>query len=257
MESTPKLRLLCLHGYLQTGDAFRVKSGSLRKALRSRAELIYMDAPHVAPPLPKMYLFPHRPTADDDGDCCAGAAPTNPSQEPSHAPAPEAPGRCWWFARDGSNPGLRPSQAQETDGWPEARAAIAEALIRHAPIHGLLGFSQGAAAAALFLCENPSAASKLDCLILASGFVPADPELSAAVHAGAAAGLKLPSLHIMGQRDAIIPSERSRLLKGLCTDASLLEHPGGHRLPNATGADRDVLRAFVEGVRAAAEKRTQ
>lgn len=41
------LRLLCLHGYRQDAKSFRARSGALRKALRGRAELLLMDAPHV------------------------------------------------------------------------------------------------------------------------------------------------------------------------------------------------------------------
>lgn len=42
-----KLKLLCLHGYLQTGDVFRMRTGSMRKALKSRVEFVFIDAPYL------------------------------------------------------------------------------------------------------------------------------------------------------------------------------------------------------------------
>lgn len=41
-------RVLCLHGYRQSGATFRAKTGALRKRLRPHAELDYLDAPHAA-----------------------------------------------------------------------------------------------------------------------------------------------------------------------------------------------------------------
>jgi hypothetical protein len=45
-----KLRILCLHGYLQNSEVFRTRIGSLRKALKSRAEFVFVDAPFPAEP---------------------------------------------------------------------------------------------------------------------------------------------------------------------------------------------------------------
>lgn len=45
-----KIRILCLHGYLQDSDGFRTKIGSMRKALKSRAEFVFVDAPYTAEP---------------------------------------------------------------------------------------------------------------------------------------------------------------------------------------------------------------
>ncbi|KAJ1649570.1 hypothetical protein IWQ61_009387 [Dispira simplex] len=43
---TQKLRILCLHGYAQNADIFRVKTGATRKNLRAVADLIYANGPH-------------------------------------------------------------------------------------------------------------------------------------------------------------------------------------------------------------------
>ena len=43
-----KLRVLCLHGYGQDGDAFRAKSGSCRKDSKKLAEFEFVTSPHLA-----------------------------------------------------------------------------------------------------------------------------------------------------------------------------------------------------------------
>lgn len=46
--SDRKLRVLCLHGYGQSAELFRNRTGSLRKGMKSRLEFIYVDGPHEA-----------------------------------------------------------------------------------------------------------------------------------------------------------------------------------------------------------------
>ncbi|KAB7493745.1 Esterase OVCA2 [Armadillidium nasatum] len=49
MATERKLRILCFHGYRQTGEIFRQKTGSLRKSLKKHAELHYLTAPLQIP----------------------------------------------------------------------------------------------------------------------------------------------------------------------------------------------------------------
>jgi hypothetical protein len=56
-----KMRILCLHGYMQTGSVFRMKIGSLRKALKSRADFVFVDAPFQVPYLQHLPQAPARP----------------------------------------------------------------------------------------------------------------------------------------------------------------------------------------------------
>ena len=68
-----KLRLLCLHGYLQNSDIFKSRIGSMRKALKSRADLVFVDAPYLVAPA----------EADDQAVAESGGAAG-------------AQGRSWW-----------------------------------------------------------------------------------------------------------------------------------------------------------------
>ena len=67
-----KLKILCLHGYLQNAAVFRSRIGSLRKGLKSRAEFFFVDAPYL------VEAADDAETAESDGGGSAGA------------------GRSWW-----------------------------------------------------------------------------------------------------------------------------------------------------------------
>uniref|UniRef100_A0A0A9XGB6 Ovarian cancer-associated gene 2 n=2 Tax=Lygus hesperus TaxID=30085 RepID=A0A0A9XGB6_LYGHE len=42
-----KLKVLCLHGYSQNKDFFKMKLGSLRKAVKNKVEFEFIDGPHI------------------------------------------------------------------------------------------------------------------------------------------------------------------------------------------------------------------
>lgn len=46
-----KLRILCLHGYRQNALKFKGRTGALKRCLKHIAELVYIDAPKIIPPL--------------------------------------------------------------------------------------------------------------------------------------------------------------------------------------------------------------
>ncbi|KAF6213346.1 hypothetical protein GE061_011065 [Apolygus lucorum] len=47
-SATPKkLKVLCLHGYSQNKDFFKMKLGSLRKAVKNKVEFEFIDGPHI------------------------------------------------------------------------------------------------------------------------------------------------------------------------------------------------------------------
>lgn len=49
VPKAPLLKILMIHGYRQNEMAFRERSGGLRKALKSHAEFIFCEAPHIIP----------------------------------------------------------------------------------------------------------------------------------------------------------------------------------------------------------------
>lgn len=109
---TEKIKVLCLHGYRQNADAFKSKIGSFRKYVNKYAEFVFVDAPHVAPPL----------QADGEPD---------PLQ------------KSWWFNKDdGTFKGT--NKSGPAVGFDESLKRVEEVWVNDGPFQGILGFSQGA-----------------------------------------------------------------------------------------------------------------
>jgi hypothetical protein len=164
----------------------------MRKALKSRAEFEFLDAPFkvgdrgrrpaVEPGPPP----PPAPPPAPRGRCCAGRPLVNGAacldgpllggpllraargklQRPALA-APQAAdavtpeqlaqfgggsGGLTWFKWRDAAPGKRPSQSTQYQDFEATYECMASGLRRHSP-DGLLGFSQGATAAALLLAQ--------------------------------------------------------------------------------------------------------
>ena len=54
-----KLRILCLHGFRQTGVALKARLSSFAEAVSDIADLVFIDAPHALP-------FLYKPLADGE-----------------------------------------------------------------------------------------------------------------------------------------------------------------------------------------------
>ena len=182
-----RLKVLCLHGYGQTAAIFRDRSGGFRKPMKkSQFELFYVDGPFGC-------------TKDGENEADADA---------------DVSRRAWW----------RGHSAQTTyPGWPEARDMLKD-LWEREEMDGILGFSQGAGAAAMLSAElKPSFA------IFVSGFVPRDEAAAASLLAGVR-GVR--SLHVIGAGDTLVEPARSRALAELFDGAEIVEHEGGHHTPS-------------------------
>jgi hypothetical protein len=126
-------------------------------------------------------------------------------------------------------------------GWEHTRDWITGQLSTGPRIDGLFGFSQGAALTGLLaaLRESPRAPRGLDFefAIMAGGFTSFLPQ-----HASLfLRPLTIPSVHVIGRSDAIVPRSDSLKLAGRFTDPLVLEHGGGHIIP----ADRAVAQPIA------------
>ncbi len=116
-------------------------------------------------------------------------------------------------------------------GWARTRDWIVELLRNGPPVDGLFGFSQGAALAGLLsaLRESRDAPSGLDFefAVMVGGFTSFLPQ-----HADLfPRKLTLPSIHVIGRSDAVVPRPDSLQLAARFTDPLILEHGGGHVIP--------------------------
>ena len=147
--------------------------------------------------------------------------------------------KCRWrftSSTGGQRPGTR--QPVVITGWPEARSAIADALTAAGPDVALMGFSQGATAAAAYAAAAAADAAlpAPRCVIAVAGFMPRDEHLAAAVQG---TGVHVPAMHVIGASDEIIPRARSDELAAACKGPVTIHvHSGGHFVPTCTGACR-------------------
>ena len=116
-------------------------------------------------------------------------------------------------------------------GWERTRDWITDRLSTGPRIDGLFGFSQGAALTGLLaaLRESPGAPRGLDFgfAIMVGGFTSFLPQ-----HADLfRRPLTIPSVHVIGRSDGVVPRSDSLKLAGRFADPLVLEHSGGHVIP--------------------------
>lgn len=222
----PKLRVLALHGYLQSAAMFRSRAGALRKALKRQCEFVFVDAPFQV----------------DPSSLGGGVVKQCNSEE-------GAPQYGWWRASsDGP-----PREALKTAGWDQSLHALAEVMEKEGPFDGVLGFSQGGAAAAM-LCaaieQGRVEGEQFRFALLFGAFLPRDPALREALLVQT---LPVTSLHFFGQNDALVVEARTReLAECFVSDKrTVVAHPQGHCVPSLKEV-RDKVKAWVAEEAAAA-----
>eukprot|EP00927_Polykrikos_kofoidii_P019121 TRINITY_DN18916_c0_g1_i1.p1 TRINITY_DN18916_c0_g1~~TRINITY_DN18916_c0_g1_i1.p1 ORF type:complete len:305 (+),score=40.82 TRINITY_DN18916_c0_g1_i1:99-1013(+) len=242
-KASLKLRVLCLHGYVQNGSIFRNKTGSVRKAMKG-CEFVFLDAPHSA-----VGAFPDNAAADFDA---------------ADADADGVGPRGWYHAGENATlqpgqPWVRPAMATICDGW-EVSISNARAEVRsQGPFDGVFAFSQGCGVAAALIREGM--AGQLDELagvrfaVFAGAFLPKDPMVVAGLRSSTGCGeardtspMRVSTLHVTGTADVLVSRQRSEEFAELFDPslAAWFEHSGRHGVPTATGAFKEALRRIIE-----------
>jgi len=197
------LRVLCLHGYRQNDVSFREKTGAFRKLLGKYCEFTFIKAPHLVLPM-----------SNED---------INQDQ------------RGWWFSRE--NDYFKADDASDCDkGFDGSLDLIQKTFELHGPFDGVIGFSQGAALAAL-LCliktkrpETLSPAIKFDFAVMVAAFKSVSTR-HAHWYTPTTTKVDIPTLHVMGAEDRVIKKPLSEDLLDLFEGPTKLYHPGGHFVP--------------------------
>jgi fermentation-respiration switch protein FrsA (DUF1100 family) len=134
-------------------------------------------------------------------------------------------------------------------GWERTREWVIE-LVGREHFDGVFGFSQGAALAGLLAAVAVVEAAPISFrfVIMVGGFTSAAPQHAALF----LRPLHLPSLHVIGRSDVIVPARDSLLLAQRFADPVIIEHPGGHFIPDDPGITARVTdfvahRAAVTG----------
>lgn len=209
-----KLRILCLHGYHGSARVLRDQMKILTGGMEHLADFVYVDAPSLA-----------------NGDF------------------------GWWHAvRDGTSTdhedaGVGPGVVRY-EGWARTYAWVVSLFEREAPFDGVFGFSQGAALTALLVGlrshDGTTTGHKplaFDFAMMVGAFLAGDPELACLYDSGAS--FDLPSIHIMGRSDFIVPGEYSRGVAAKFKNPLVLEHSGGHVIAGTLEIRKQVA-SFLE-----------
>ncbi|WPH01629.1 Hypothetical protein R9X50_00447900 [Acrodontium crateriforme] len=262
-----KLKILMLHGYTQSGHLFNLKSKALQKHLAKS----FPPAPQTGHlkqyPGGVEFHYPDAPIRLSTKDI-----PGFSGQDLQSDDGPEAYG--WWRRKgDGQNEPFR------YEGIEKGMGAVAEVLKAQGPFDGVVGFSQGGAAAGLVASLlEPGRKEAFDKAETKGGmpypesFVSGDgmiqPPLRFAVsYAGFGARantlyqafydpkISTPMCHFLGTVDTVVEEERSLKLVDSCVDgrgkeggvSRLIYHPGGHVL----ASQKQYMNALVAFLREA------
>jgi pimeloyl-ACP methyl ester carboxylesterase len=197
-----KLRILCLHGYHGTADILRQQASPLLSGLSDEHSFDRsFDCEFVYVDAPSLAV-------NDFG---------------------------WWH--------LNFRGWNRTIAW--AADYFASQFASQEPFDGVLGFSQGAALTSLLVglraADGPLGDQRplsFDFAMMIGGFKCDSPEFA---HLYAAReNYRLPSLHIMGESDVIVPAADSRVLAAQFDSPVVLTHPGGHVIPSTPDIKREV-----------------
>lgn len=203
-----KLKILAFHGYRQNGVIFKGKIGSFRKAVAKYAQLVFITAPHKV--------------INEDGG----------GDEDS---------RSWWFnAEDNTFSGK--CLGGPALGFEETLKLVEKVVEEHGPFDGFMGFSQGACLVGLLAAMQQKGylPYTFNFAIFTSGF-----RSGSLVHKGFYdEEITLPSLHVYGESDSIIPKEMSESLINLFIKPVVAEHSGGHYVA-CSGAIKDAYQDFL------------
>ena len=167
------------------------------------------------------------------------------------APSLAMGGFGWWHAV--SNRGAVHKHAgigrstMRYEGWSETKNWLLSLFQQSAPFDGVFGFSQGAVLTSLLVgLRNPREAEagiSFDFAIMVGGFASNDGSHADLYQRKAEYGL--PSVHIIGKSDFVVPSSHSDHLARFFIDPLILRHSGGHVIPGDPQV-RDSVAAFLQ-----------
>ena len=129
-------------------------------------------------------------------------------------------------------------------GWERTRDWAVELLRTGPRIDGIFGFSQGAALTGLLAALRDSRPSPIwfEFAIMVGGFTSTMPQHAALFRHK----LSVPSVHVTGRADAIVPRRDSLLLADRFADPLIIEHPGGHVIPGEPAVTAPIA-GFLAG----------
>lgn len=241
-------RFLCLPGYFQSGKVFAEKLSGFRKTLTKKHgyELEYIDAPI-------------RIERKEDLPFLLGVNEKEANEKFEYL-AQKGVNRCWFDYHDGIY-----------DRFDESYNYLIQHIRNNGPYDGIVGFSQGAAMAAIiansihlhpdiqpfkvaalfsgfaFTVSGSSAKFEDELLAEFSARLWVNEDYRKYYQMLKDSGTSV--IVVYGSEDVVVPPLRSQYLASLYENASEFEHDGGHYLPNK----KNFLAPIVEKICQAVE----
>lgn len=224
--------MLALHSFRTSAKIFKeqVRRSGLEKRLGNLVELVYLDAPHAA----------------------TGPPPADV------APFFDPPYREWWRAEKNVEKG-----EYLYEGGVATVEFVRQYIIDEGPFDGIWAFSQGSLLASMLLSLKlqgrlPQAELFPWFLVSFGGFFDAKKvkanKMAMQVLADSRP-LKCPSLHVIGERDAL--SKFSLVLAEQYVDSTVIMHPRGHIVPALDDGSFSKLEGFLQDCRASLQSRSK
>ncbi|KAL8138743.1 hypothetical protein V2J09_004744 [Rumex salicifolius] len=204
-----KPRFLCLHGFRTSGEILRKQVSKWPESVLQKMDLVFPDGP-----------YPAQGKSDVDGIF--------------------DPPYYEWFQFN--------KEFTEYTNFIECLDYIEDCMIKHGPIDGLLGFSQGAILSAalpglqaqgLALTKVP----RVKFIVIIGG---AKLISEAWAQKAYASSLELPSLHFLGKEDFLRPYG-TELIKS-CVDPVIVHHPKGHTVPRLDDVSLPMVQSFLDRI---------
>ncbi|RKF78978.1 Dihydrofolate reductase [Golovinomyces cichoracearum] len=264
-ESSPspslrKLKVLMLHGYTQSGPLFHAKTRALEKLLHKHFPQ-RSNSHHVnhIPDYPGgiQLIYPTAPILL--------TTPDMPGYSPDSVTDKKLNDLWAWWKRD--------MDSSLYVGLEQSLATIARVISDNNGIDGIMGFSQGAAAAAIVTSllepERIMAFEELQRInadvfpypqewiglktlcpdglkfaVAYSGFLPSHPVYEAFFEPK----IQTPIMHFIGSYDTVLDEKRSKALVDRCAENArkLIYHPGGHFVPCDKKMSNVVISFIIE-----------
>lgn len=221
---TGQRKILMLHGFVQSDKIFNQKTGGLRKILKKIGYDLY---------------YPCGTELVDTSLLTDGSKNTKDlAQEFNTVTSTDNKYYGWWMRNKGNKTDKTANKFDYTIPQ-KTYDYLHDYCQENGPFDGIIGFSQGAGLAGylatdinkllnLTLEEQPT----LKFVILFSGFKLEPKEFQ---NQFKETNEWVPSLHIQGELDTVVPEERSMKIYDVWGEdkRTLLKHPGSHFIPNS------------------------
>ena len=241
-----RAKIMCLHGFRQTSSNFALNTAAFRKRLKQTATFEFIDAPHpLADPPPE--LQHHGPLARSR----LGWMVTPTQFSSDHLTVPDDADATQY--------------QRQICGWEESLQVLEHAFnSADPPFDGILGFSQGAAVAAVLAAlesKKPPEQRRFKFVICCSGYMSRHEEHQHILHPSSSLSseyeaIDMPSLHLFcaddklataAKKDYQIAEQESRALASCFNPSSTrcIVHTRGHSIP-FTPDITNAVKTFIE-----------